>query len=272
MSNLSELPNTPQEYIEKLPCGVPLAMANLPAGRFVMGALPREREQDADEIPKHLVCLNAFALGRYPITQSQWRVVAEELEQIDYKLDPYKSQFKGFGHPVEGVSWLEAREFCQRLSIYTRRTYNLPSESQWEYACRAGTATHFHCGDRLTAEMANYDCEGYYGSGPKNKYRLGTTPVGIFGVANAFGLYDMHGNVAEWCEDHYHQSYEGAPTDGTAWVDDIPSDQGNRVLRGGSWSVLQWYCRSAARFELEPNNSYLGFTGFRVTCSVTSLF
>ncbi|MGC8715225.1 MAG: formylglycine-generating enzyme family protein, partial [Leptodesmis sp.] len=156
-------------------------------------------------------------------------------------LDPDLSSFKGENRPVEKVCWYGAIEFCDRLSQYTGRPYRLPSEAEWEYACRAGTTTPFHFGETITTDLANYCGEdrkeygwsGSYGRGPKGIYRQETTTVGSFGVANAFGLFDMHGNVWEWCLDHWHENYKGAPTDGSAWVKGGNSDL--RLLRGGSW-------------------------------------
>ena len=152
----------------------------------------------------------------------------------ELKADP--SRFKGDNRPVEQVTWFDAVEFCQRLSQYTKRNYRLPSEAEWEYACRAGTTTPFHFGETITSELANYNAESTYGDAPKGESRGETTEVGSFGVANGFGLYDMHGNVYEWCADQYHDNYEGAPTDGSAWIEEInDNDNHSRLLRGGSW-------------------------------------
>jgi formylglycine-generating enzyme required for sulfatase activity len=145
---------------------------------------------------------------------------------------------------VEQVSWEEAMEFCRRLSQRTELSYTLPSEAQWEYACRAGTTTPFAFGDTLTPDIANYDGNYTYGSGPKGTYRAKTTDVGSF-LANAWGLQDMHGNLWEWCLDHWHHNYQGAPSDGTPWVNG--GDEALRLLRGGSWIDLPWRCRSAFR-------------------------
>jgi formylglycine-generating enzyme required for sulfatase activity len=193
-------------------------------------------------------------MGKYPITQAQWRFVAG-LPAINRDLDPTPSHFKSDNRPVEIVSWYEAVEFCDRLSVYTGRTYRLPSEAEWEYACRAGTTTPFHFGETLSPEVANY--------GNKGK----TTTVGKF-PANAFGLCDMHGNVWEWCLDHWHDGYgEEAPADGSAWVED--EDGSLRVIRGGSWFNNPWHCRSAYR-----RASWIGYRnynlGFRVVCKVAS--
>ncbi|MFM6266048.1 MAG: formylglycine-generating enzyme family protein, partial [Dolichospermum sp.] len=178
------------------------------------------------------------------------------------------SRFKGDGstsltnhRPVEQVSWHDAVEFCARLSNYTKRPYRLPSEAEWEYACRAGTTTPFHFGDTITTELANYDGNYTYGDGPKGVYRGETTEVGSFKIANEFGLYDMHGNVWEWCQDDWHNNYEGAPTDGSAWISN--NAKSYKLLRGGSWSYNPGYCRSAYRNYYGAgfgNRSY----GFRV--------
>ena len=157
-------------------------------------------------------------------------------------------------------------EFCQRLSQYTNRNYHLPSEAEWEYACRAGTTTPFHFGETITSDLANYRAEYTYGAGTKGTYREETTEVGSFGVANAFGLYDMHGNVWEWCEDTWHSNYEGAPTDGSAWVEAGTNDNDNRsrLLRGGSWDINPGNCRSASRSYNFIGND----VGLRVVCGV----
>ena len=164
-------------------------------------------------------------------------------------------------------------EFCARLEQHTKRPYRLPSEAEWEYACRAGTTTPFHFGETITTDLANYrgtdddeqqNWSGSYGKGPKGEYRVETTPVDYFGVANGFGLCDMHGNVFEWCEDHWHSNYEGAPVDGSAWLSD--DDTANRVIRGGSWYINPWTCRSAYR-NIDAPAFTSNHIGFRVVCS-----
>ncbi len=162
--------------------------------------------------------------------------------QRDLNGDP--SEFKGDNRPVERVSWNDAVEFCQRLSQQTGQDYRLPSEAEWEYACRAGTKTPFHFGETLDSSLANYNATETYGEGVKGEYRKQTTNVGVF-PANAFGLYDMHGNVWEWCADCWHENYKDAPTDGSVWLADNLSDR--RIVRGGSWCYLPRYCRSAYR-------------------------
>jgi formylglycine-generating enzyme required for sulfatase activity len=182
---------------------------------------------------------------------------------------------------VEQVSWLDAMEFCNRLSQRTGRTYTLPSESQWEYACRAGSITPFYFGATITPELANYNGIVTYADGPKGINREQTTPVGML-PANAWGLHDMHGNVDEWCLDHWHHGYEGAPTDGSAWLSstdqqqqstpkavevgtDDSDDSELRLLRGGSWSYFPGDCRSAFRDHFEPDGAF-NDAGFRVVC------
>jgi formylglycine-generating enzyme required for sulfatase activity len=229
---------------------VGLDMIAIPGGSFKMG----------DET-QHNVMLQPFYLGRYSITQAQWRVVAS-YAQINKELDPEPFGFKDDNLPVETISWEDVQEFCQRLSTKTGKNYRLPSEVEWEYACRAGTVTPFHFGETITSELANYDGSETYNDGPKGGSRRKTTVVGTF-PANDWGLHDMHGNVWEWCEDDWHGSYEGAPEDGSAWVD--ADRKGRKLLRGGSWNGFPGYCRSAFR-GLNTRGFTSGDVGFRVCC------
>lgn len=252
--------------------GVTLAMVYIPKGRFWMGSPENEPERRDTEGPQHKVTVPAFYMGKYPVTQRQWRAVSL-LDDVEQALAPDPSCFKGDDLPVERVNWFEAVEFCQRLSQYTRHEYRLPSEAEWEYACRAGTSTPFAFGKTITTDLANYrgtDWEyggktysGAYGDGPHGEFREATTEVGSFDVANAFGLYDMHGNVWEWCQDHWYGSYEGAPTNGGAWLS--PGEGEARTLRGGSWSDFPRNCRSASRLNFNPGLRDYSF-GFRVVC------
>ncbi len=251
---------------ESLGNGVSLDLVMIPGGSFMMGS--PNGQGDEDERPQHTVTVKPFLMGKYPITQAQWRAVAA-LPKVQQDLKPAPSNFKGDNLPVEQVSWHDAVEFCQRLSKHTNREYRLPSEAEWEYACRAGTTTPFHFGETLTADLGNYNANYTYGDGSKGDYRQKTTNVGIFS-ANAFGLYDMHGNVWEWCQDHWHNNYGGlfkkVPTDGSAWLS--ADEDAARLLRGGSWRSNPDYCRSGDRSryarDLRVNN-----LGFRVVCAAS---
>jgi len=234
------------------------------ADAFLMGSPEDEPQRYDDEGPQHWVQVPAFAMGRYPVTQAQWRFVAQQLPRVNRDLEPEPSYFQGDDRPVEQVSWHMAVEFCDRISALLGTPCRLPSEAEWEYACRAGTTTPFHFGQTITPDLANYDGEAAYGQGPTGAYREETTPVGSFGVANAFGLYDMHGNVWEWCQDVWHDSYAGAPTDGSAWLEG--GNQSLRLLRGGAWYDIPRGCRSAYRSPFSPDNRDL-VIGFRVVWS-----
>jgi formylglycine-generating enzyme required for sulfatase activity len=255
---------TTQYYTEILDNRTPLDMVLIQGGSFFMGSPEDEPERSKSEGPQHKVTVPPFFMARYPITQAQWRVVAA-LPKGDRDLNPDPSHFKGDQHPVERVSWHDATEFCCRLAAQTSRPYRLPSEAEWEYACRAGTTTPFYFGRTITPELANYDGRSTYNDGPKGENRKETTPVDQFGIANAFGLCDLQGNVWEWCQDHWHDNYTGAPVDGTAWVDPEALEDASRVLRGGSWVNNPRHCRSAARHDLGAGVRF-SFFGFRVVC------
>ncbi|MBW4493818.1 MAG: SUMF1/EgtB/PvdO family nonheme iron enzyme [Oscillatoria princeps RMCB-10] len=230
--------------------GVILEMVSIPGGTFMMGSPQTESMRDDDEGPQHLVTVQPFFMGKYAVTQAQWKVVAA-LPKVNRDLNPDPSRFKGANRPVENVSWEDATEFCARLSKKTGLDYRLPSEAEWEYACRAGTTTPFHFGETITTDLANYNGNYTYASGPKGKYRQETTDVGSF-PPNAFGLYDMHGNVWEWCADPWHDNYAGAPVDGSVWSSGGNEDRQSRMLRGGSWYYYPRDCRAALRNRSEP--------------------
>ena len=259
-----------QQFIEDLGNGIKLEMVLIPEGTFTMGSPENELERSENESPQHEVTVQPFLLGKYPITQAQWQAVAA-LPQVNQELEPNPSSFKGDGstsltnhRPVESVSWHDAVEFCNRLSNYTKRPYRLPSEAEWEYACRAGTTTPFHFGKTITTDLANYNGNYTYGDGVKGVYREETTEVGSFKIANEFGLYDMYGNVWEWCQDDWHNSYEGAPIDSSAWISD-ESNSDIKVLRSGSWLDNPEDCRSACRFYIDARFDLYNY-GFRVVC------
>ncbi len=245
--------------------GIIIEMVSIPGGKFIMGSPDTELHHDNRESPQHEVTVAPFSIGKTPVTQAQWKAVAA-LPQIKTSLKSDPSNCKGANRPVERVSWYDVIEFCARLSKRTGRDYRLPSEAEWEYACRAGTTTPFHFGETITTDLANYDGNYTYGSEPKGKYRQKTTVVGSFNVANAFGLYDMHGNVWEWCADPWHENYNGAPSDGKVWENG--GDDTKRLLRGGAWSFDPRRCRAARRSGSAPD-SRLSLVGFRVVaCSV----
>ena len=199
------------------------------------------------------------------MTQAQWQAVAQ-FPKITIDLEADTGNFKGNDRPVELINWYEAIEFCDRLSAKTGKIYTLPSEAQWEYACRAGTQTPFAFGEILTPELANYDwTKSYNGSPKRSSYPKTTQPVGSY-PANVWGLYDMHGNVWEWCLDHWHETYQDAPTDGSAWINNNYSSTAFRLMRGASFNYGTRYCRSACRYDIDPDDRY-NYIGFRVVCS-----
>jgi formylglycine-generating enzyme required for sulfatase activity len=225
---------------------------------FMMGSRDSE-PQRMDEKPQHQVAVLTFFMGKYAVTQAQWRKLMgdapEGMKNLDGKFKESDKQ------PVVMVSWNDAQEFVRQLNtLNDGYTYRLPTEAEWEFACRAGTTTDFAFGDSLSSAQANFDGNYPYGEAAKGVFRQKTIAVGSF-RPNAFGLYDMHGNVWEWCEDWYHETYAGAPTDGSAWLSG--GEQKSRVLRGGSWNDDAAYLRSAVRGNGPPGDRYNG-RGFRV--------
>ena len=242
-----------KHFTEDLGNGVSLQMVEIPGGTFTMGSPSSEVGRNDNEGPQHEVTVSSFFMGRYLVTQAQYQEI----------MGNNPANFKGNNRPVEQVSWNDAVNFCQKLSQKTGRNYRLPSEAEWEYACRAGTTTPFYLGETIITDLANYNGTAVpYASAPKGDNRNKTTQVGIF-PPNAFGLYDMHGNVWEWCEDIFHESYEGAPIDGSPWKNNNRSM--NRVLRGGSWFHDPGYCRSASRISDVPDKYNINI-GLRVAC------
>ncbi|MDJ0517348.1 MAG: SUMF1/EgtB/PvdO family nonheme iron enzyme [Trichodesmium sp. MO_231.B1] len=253
---INRVPKQAEFFTEDLGGGVILEMVSIPGGSFIMGSPENEVRRLDTESPQHKVTLQPFYISKYPITQEQYQAITGK--------NP--SRFRGKNRPVETVKWGEATKFCERLSEKTGKTYRLPSESQWEYACRAGTTTPFYFGETITTDLANYNNHYTYASAPKGIYRQETTDVGSF-LPNSFGLYDMHGNVWEWCQDIWHDNYEGAPTDGSAWLDSNDKKELYRLLRGGSWYLYPYYSRSAAR-NCNDRTGFLNYIiGFRIICS-----
>ena len=267
MSPLLRWQSTTQAFREALGEGQVLTMLRLPAGRFLMGSPDQEAGRDLGEAPMREVEMQEFLMASTPITRAQWQAVAGweerpgESWQLSLPLQPSLCQGEearlgeGKGdtsqRPVERIRWEEAMEFCRRLSQRTRRRYTLPSEAQWEYACRAGSTSPYAFGTTLTAELVTLGQQ--------------TTPVQRH-PANAWGLCDMHGNVWEWCLDHWHANYRGAPNDGTAWIDANAPANADRVVRGGAWSDPPSVARSACRHHLPPQSSEPAMVGIRVVC------
>ena len=240
---------------------ITMDLIGIPGGKFMMGSPKNELERGNDESPQHLVKIRPFLLGKYPVTQTQWQAVIGN--------NPSRFIDRNLGNsnkPVERVSWFDCLEFCQKLSDLVGREFRLPTEAEWEYACRGKTTTPFHFGTTITTDLANYNGEYAYASGKEGEYRHQTTDVGSFSP-NRFGLYDMHGNVAEWCSDLWHNKYDNAPNDGSAWTAGNDSKKASRVLRGGSWIHLPGCCRSSHRLSSPPNSKSDAF-GFRIALSV----
>ncbi|WP_293145031.1 MULTISPECIES: formylglycine-generating enzyme family protein [unclassified Microcoleus] len=229
-------------------------MVYIPGGTFMMGSPLTELGRMDHESPQHEVTVPAFFAGKYPITQAQWQAV----------MGNNPSSYYSKKHTVDKIPWDDAVLFCDRLSQHTGKKYRLLSEAEWEYACRAGTTTPFHFGDTITPELANY-----YMGGPFFRAREADRFP-----PNAFGLYGMHGNVQEWCNDDYSQNYFKTPTDGSSWE---PRAIINRVMRGGSAKDGKAFCRSAARQTACAWPSDIGkpilpndYIGFRI--AVRSIF
>jgi formylglycine-generating enzyme required for sulfatase activity len=248
---------------ENLPNGVTLKMVSLPAGKFLMGSPDSDLDAESYEKPQHLVQVNSFAIGKYPVTQAQYQAVmgtnATSQKSLRGKRRATAASLPSYfqnnpQNPVEQVSWNDAQAFCQKLSQITGKTYRLPTEAEWEYACRAGTTTRYYFGDDAN-QLGDY---AWYGGNSQNT----THPVGQK-RPNAWGLYDMIGNVWEWCEDNWHDSYIGAPTDGSAW---IKNGNDYQILRGGYWGDVPLRCRSAVRVNGLRRDDRDDDLGFRVVC------
>lgn len=239
-------PARARQLIESLRDGVTLEMVCIPGGVFTMGAPATEPASGGEERPQHDVSVPPFCLGKYTVTIAQWGAVMDALPGFPgvFRADPRQ--------PVVRVSCEDAEAFCARLTEMSGHAYRLPSEAEWEYACRAGTTTRFAFGNAITPALVN----------SREAARGATVAAGSLGVANGFGLCDMHGNVWEWCRDLWHGDYRGAPADGSAWLSD--SDLRSRVLRGGAWSHAATSCRSAARIVCGNTTARSRKIGFRV--------
>jgi formylglycine-generating enzyme required for sulfatase activity len=243
-----------QQVIQSLPGGARLELVQVPGGNFQMGS--RREGGYEDERPVHPVFLESFWLGKYPVTQAQWQAVMGKLPA---------SRFHGANLPVDTICWKDAEEFCTRLAKITGQAYHLPSEAQWEFACRAGTSTPFSLGETITTEYANYVGAHVYRDEPKGIYRHATTAVGIF-PPNPWGLYDLHGNIWEFCADFWQPDYTGAPVDGGPQGHGYhPESRSPRAhaARGGSWHETPTHCRSAMRLKVDEDER-MEFYGMRV--------
>jgi formylglycine-generating enzyme required for sulfatase activity len=232
-------------------------MVTVPAGRFVMGSPEGEDGHDSDEEPVREVTVPMFGLGRTAVTFAQWDAANAAGAGLVVPED------RGWGRgdrPVINVSWADAVAYCAWLNggLGKAGAYRLPTEAEWEYACRAGTKGAFSFGATITPEQVNYDGNYTYGRGPKGEYRERTVPVGSL-PGNDWGLHEMHGNVWEWVADAYVASYADAPLDGSKAVDGDAAAP--RVLRGGSWNYFPRSLRSASRSRNSPDyrNGTIGF-------------
>jgi formylglycine-generating enzyme required for sulfatase activity len=232
-----------------------MRFACIPPGTYLMGSPETEEMRMKNETQHAVTLTNGLWMGVHPVTQEQWQAV----------MGNYPSQFQHARNlPVETVSWEDCQEFLKRLGEQDKKLYRLPTEAEWEYACRAGTSTPFFFGPTLSTDKANYDGSCTYGSGKEGVYRQKTTPVGTF-PQNAWGLHDMDGNVREWCQDWF----------GDYTTSEVVNPQGPnvgqyRVLRGGSWFDSPESCRSASRPAFAPGNRDLN-VGMRVCFYLTNL-
>ena len=225
----------------------------VPGDCFQMGCDESDVECSSDEKPRHNVCLQGFWIGKYEVTNAQWQTIMKHIP----------SNFQGANRPVEQVSWNDAQEFLKTLRSlgdFGGLTPRLPTEAEWEYACRAGTTTPFSFGETISTDQANYNGKFIYGNGNVGVFRGQTTDVGSF-PPNGFGLYDMHGNVWEWMADTYHENHYGARKDGRAWG--RLDDKRAKTLRGGSWLNVPYYARSTFRYRYEAD-SWSDYVGLRV--------
>ena len=268
--------------------GLTLELVRVPTGKFMMGMPPEERQialenalkygnkrEDVEtwldwSTPQHEVYLQEFLMGKYAVTNAQWYAVMKTKP-----CEQYDSEFQGDKQPVVGVSWHEAQAFCEKLFEQTKRAVRLPTEAEWEYACRAGTTTAFAFGKTITTDQVNYDGNYPYGDTPKGKCRQCTVNVDSF-TPNPWGLYQMHGNVWEWCLDEFHDSYSEKPArlksnGNEPWgeLKVVKEDNHAYICRGGSWYDHAIHCRSAIRLR-NLARSRDGLLGFRVVFGSSS--
>ena len=241
-----------RQFTETLAPGVGLELVAVPGGSFRMGT--SHGHGYPDEEPQHFVQVGPFWMGKTPVTQAQWQAV----------MGRHRGRFTGPDLPVDNISWVEASRFCQRLSQKSGRRFTLPSEAQWEYACRGGSPAAFAWGPVATSDLANYNGEFPHQSGPLGVYRHAPLPVMSL-PPNAFGLYEMHGTLWEWCADAWHEDYGGASAGDSAWQSG--PDPEFRAARGGCWHDIPEVCRSAARLRAKASEGD-EFMGLRVACRI----
>lgn len=240
----------------------PIKMVKIPAGKFLMGASRHDLYPSPSELPRVEVTLESFLISETTITQRQWEIVAN-WEPVDRPLKHRPSYFKESGLPVEQVSWHDAMEFCARLRRKTRVAYTLPTEAQWEYACRAGTTSDYSFGNSLTPDRANFDTQwDYLSPFPEGKEQ---TVEGRFYPPNGWGVFGMHGNVFEWCLDSWYGTLKGMPQDGSARIKPVdPALKAVHAVRGGGWMSPPQECRSSARRGVQHYSDGCSDVGFRV--------
>ena len=232
--------------------GVPLELVRVPTGSFVMG---NDRSPNPEEKPAHPVNVKSFFIGQYEVTRKQWNIVVDTLPKVSRDLRrQYIGDVYGETTPADVVFWDAAVEFCDRLTRFTGRRFRLPSEAEWEYSCRAGTQTEYSFGDTFNQTLANMVFASDH-----------ILPVGSLGYANAWGLYDMHGNIQEWVLDVEHPNYIGAPANGSAWLQG--GNQSGRIVRGGAFRFKEEIGRSSSRF-LSLRNLSTSWDGFRVAAEI----
>ncbi len=249
----------PPVLILDLPHNIKLEMIKIPAGSFFMGSADNNSRASKYEKPRHQVTLQEYYLGKYPVTQEQYQAV------MGYNPSHFKDNPK---NPVESINWNDTKTFCQTVYEIIGQKVRLPTEAEWEYGCRAGTTTPFYFGETISTEQANYNGNYTFGEGKKGTYREKTTPVGSF-PANKFGLYDMHGNVWEWCEESWHDNYAEKPeklkqNGNIIWSS---SNESLHVLRGGSWLHYPEHCLSVKRSNSENIFVFSQTVGFRLALS-----
>jgi formylglycine-generating enzyme required for sulfatase activity len=261
-----------QDADKEISNSIGMKLVRVPAGKFVMGSPAGETEREAGEEQHEVAITRPFYLGVFTVTQGHYQKVMGKNPSF---FNPKNGG--SLDHPAEQVRWGEARDFCTRLSALAEekkagRSYRLPSEAEWEYACRAGTTTPFHVGDALSSKQANFNGNFPYGNAEKGPYLRHTEKVGSY-KPNTWGLYDMHGNVLQWCNDWFDQDYyKKSPKENPKGPEKgaMPTGFDNNffvVVRGGCWLDEGRACRSARRFRLQQSEPYR-WTGFRVVCEV----